>query len=205
MKGLVRSELKHKKVAKLTALRLQEAALARFSIQGFDATSMNEIARDVGIKKPSIYAHFRNKDDLFLSLIPLVIGKELEHARNTLRGGVDIKLQMLLYLKGIQERYEQSNSVGFLLRNLFMPPAHLYEAIMTPLHAFMDELENIIRMAITQSPFMSPTAPLDAETLTITFMSVIDSLQSELLYGGPEKYQRRLEAIWSVFEAATRS
>lgn len=189
----------------MTALRIQEAALARFSMQGFDATSMNEIASDVGIKKPSIYAHFRNKDELFLSLIPLVIDKELEHARKTLKGGVDIKPQMLFYLKGIQERYEQSNSVGFLLRNLFMPPAHLYKAIMTPLHAFMDELENIIRMAITQSSLMSPTVPLNAETLTITFMSMIDSLQSELLYGGPEKYYRRLEAVWSVFETATRS
>lgn len=188
----------------MTALRLQEAALARFALQGFDATTMSEIANDVGIKKPSIYAHFRNKDELFLSLIPLVIEKELEHARHALRGGADIKLQMKLYLKGIQERYEQSHSVGFWLRNLFMPPTHLYDAVMAPLHAFMDELENIIRLAIEQSPLSADSTSLDVETLTLTFMSMIDSLQSELLYGGPEKYRRRLDAVWAVFEAATR-
>lgn len=188
----------------MTALRLQEAALARFALQGFDATTMSEIASDVGIKKPSIYAHFRNKDELFLSLIPLIIEKELEHARHALRGGVDIKLQMHGYLKGIQERYEQSHSVGFWLRNLFMPPTHLYDAVMAPLHAFMDELENIIRMAIDCSPLKSESTALDTEALTLTYMSMIDSLQSELLYGGPEKYRRRLDAVWAVFEAATR-
>ncbi len=188
----------------MKALRLQEAALMRFASQGFDATTMNEIASDVGIKKPSIYAHFRNKDELFLSLIPLVIDKELEHARQIIKGGDDIKLQLLSYLKAIQERYERSHSVGFWLRNLFMPPTHLYEDVMTPLHNFMDELENIIRMAISQSPLItSPSVALNVETFTLTFMSMIDSLQSELLYGGPEKYQRRLEAIWAIFEAAT--
>ncbi|WP_374733239.1 TetR/AcrR family transcriptional regulator [Klebsiella variicola] len=188
----------------MTALRLQEAALARFALQGFDATTMSEIASDVGIKKPSIYTHFSNKDELFLSLVPLVINKELEHARSTFRGGSDIKLQLRFYLKGIQKRYEESHSVGFWIRNLFMPPTHLYEAVMKPLHTFMDELENIIRMAIAQSPLISPSAALNAETLALTFMSMIDSLQSELLYGGPEKYQRRLEATWEVFEIATR-
>lgn len=193
-----------KKVNQLTALRLQEAALTRFALQGFDATTMSEIASDVGIKKPSIYAHFRNKDELFLSLVPLIINKELEYARTTIRGGDEIQSQLLAYLKGIQERSEESHSVGFWIRNLFMPPTHLYEEVMEPLHAFMDELENIISMAIVQSPLISASSDLSAETLTLTFMSMIDSLQSELLYGGQEKYRLRLEAIWAVFEIATR-
>lgn len=186
----------------MTALRLQEAALTRFALKGFDATTMSEIASDVGIKKPSIYAHFRNKDELFLSIIPLVIEKELEHARKIFKGGSDIKLQLLSYLQGIQGRYEESHSVEFWIRNLFMPPTHLYDAVMGPLHAFMDELENIIKMAIEQSPLISSSSVLDAETLTLMFMSMIDSLQSELLYGGPEKYRRRLKATWAVFEIA---
>jgi hypothetical protein len=39
----------------------------------------------------------------------------------------------------------------------------------------------------------------------MTYMALIDSLQSELLFGGARKYQRRLESVWLVFEAALRT
>lgn len=186
----------------LTASRLQEAALARFAKQGFDSTSMNEIAADVGIKKPSVYAHFRSKDELLLSLVPLVIEAELEHARSALRGGEDMKRQLLAYLQGIEERFNSSYRVQFWLRILFAPPVHLYDAVMEPMHVFMDDLECIIKNAMQKSPLVPNANRLSADMLAVACMSMIDSLQSELLFGGEKKYQRRLKSIWAVFEAA---
>lgn len=165
---------------------------------------MSEIAADVGIKKPSIYAHFRNKDDLFLSLIPVVIDQELDHAKTLLKGGELILEQLYTYLTDIQVRYESSHTVEFWLRSLFMPPAHLYAEVMDPLHSFMSELESIIRSAFENSGLIPNHCELEADTLTITFMSMVDSLQSELLYGGSAKYQRRLDALWLMFRSATR-
>ncbi|MEB6377748.1 TetR/AcrR family transcriptional regulator [Leclercia adecarboxylata] len=188
----------------MTAKRLQQAALSRFARQGYAATSMSEIAADVGIKKPSIYAHFRNKDELFLSLIPMIIDQELEHTKSMIKGGEFIHEQLFGYLTDIQTRYEKSHTVEFWLRNLFMPPAHLYTDVMAPLHSFMDDLENIIKTAIANSPLVMNDRQLDAGTLTISYMSMVDSLQSELLYGGADKYQRRLEALWLFFLAATK-
>lgn len=166
---------------------------------------MNEIAADVGIKKPSVYAHFRSKDELLLSLIPLVIEAELDFARSTLRGGDDMKQQLLAYLQGIHERYESSHRVQFWMRFLVAPPVALYDVVMEPMHVFMDDLECVIKNALQKSPLVSNASRLDAEVLTMTFMSMIDSLQSELLYGGVKKFQRRLKAIWAVFEAAIES
>lgn len=186
----------------MTASRLQDAALARFAQQGFDATTMNEIAADVGIKKPSVYAHFRNKDELFLSLIPIVIEAELDYARSVFRGGPDTRQQIHAYLKSIQERFEASYRVRFWLRILFAPPSHLYETVMQPMHVFMDELEGIIRSALENSPMVPNAHQLRADDLARTCMSMIDSLQSELLFGGVAKYERRIKAIWAVFEAA---
>lgn len=190
-------------MSKNTTERLQDAALARFAVQGFDATTMNEIAADVGIKKPSVYAHFRNKDELFLSLIPLIIESELKHARSVFQGGEDIREQLLAYFQGVRERFEGSPQVRFWIRILFTPPVHLYDEVMQPMHVFMDDLEDIIRQAIKNSPLAE--AALDVETQVIACMAMIDSLQSELLFGGVRKYQRRLVAVWEVFEAALRA
>ncbi len=56
-------------MAKDTKVRIIDAALTLFAQKGYDATSMSEIANQVGIKAPSLYAHFQNKQDLFDSLV----------------------------------------------------------------------------------------------------------------------------------------
>ena len=186
----------------MTASRLQEAALARFAKQGFDSTSMNEIATDVGIKKPSIYAHFRSKDELLLSLVPLLIEAELEYAQTTLVGGPDTKQQLLAYLESIQERFATSHRGQFWLRLLFSPPVHLYDEIMEPMHGFIEDLESIVKKAQQNSPLIHNNNQLSVETLAINYMSMVDCLQSELLFGGVDKYKRRLKANWMLFEIA---
>ncbi|KFI08894.1 TetR/AcrR family transcriptional regulator [Massilia sp. BSC265] len=189
-------------MANTTLLRLQEAALTRFAIQGFDAASLSEIASDVGIKKPSVYTHFRNKDELYLSLIPLLITAELDYAASMLQGGDQIKQQLHGYLAGIQERFDASYRVQFWIRALTAPPNHLLDVVLEPMHVFMDDLEDIIRRAVENSSLVPNRHRLTADVLAKMYMSMIDSLQTEFLYGGPEKYRRRLHAIWMVFEAA---
>lgn len=188
----------------LTASRLQDAALARFARQGFDATSMAEIAGDVGIKKPSIYAHFRNKDALYLSLIPLMVRAELDYAHSVLAGGADIRAQLHGYLQSIQLRFEDSFRVQFWMRALYTPPGHLHDQVMAPMHGFMEELEAIVLAAVCASELTPNAQGLSADVLTRTYMGLIDCLQVELTYAGPAKFARRLQAVWAVFDAATR-
>jgi len=45
--------------------RILDAAEARFAEKGFRATSVGEIADDVGIRGPSLYKHFATKADLY--------------------------------------------------------------------------------------------------------------------------------------------
>ncbi|MGE8407104.1 MAG: TetR/AcrR family transcriptional regulator [Pseudomonas sp.] len=187
-----------------SASRIQEAALARFARQGFDATSMNEIAADAGLKKPSVYGHFRNKDELYLSLVPLLIESELAFAASAIRGGKTLRKQLYAYLKGIRRRYQESHAVQFWMGALVHPPAHIHDQVIMPMHDFMDALEATIVRAIASSELAGNAAGLSCEDLARAVMSMIDSLQSELIYGGPVKFRRRLESVWAVFEAATR-
>jgi len=48
---------------------LVEAARNLFSIKGYDGTSVDEIAEAVGVKGPTIYKYFRNKEDLLKAVI----------------------------------------------------------------------------------------------------------------------------------------
>lgn len=183
-----------------TVARIQDAALSLFAKKGFVATSMADIATIVGIKKPSIYAHFKNKDQLFLSLIPLLIDKELTFAREQFQDGSDFKTQFYDYLASFAIRFKTANDTQFWFTTLFLPPEHLYDAVINQMHQFMRDLEAIFKEAITHSVYINNQYKLDADTLAITCMSYIDSLQSELLYAGEIKFKRRLDALWKVFD-----
>ncbi len=50
---------------------IAETALRLFLQNGYEKTSMNHIASEVGITKPAIYHHFKNKDQLFHEVLSL--------------------------------------------------------------------------------------------------------------------------------------
>ena len=49
--------------------RILEEALRLFSEKGYDGTSVESIAEAVGIKAPSLYKHFKGKEDILNSII----------------------------------------------------------------------------------------------------------------------------------------
>jgi AcrR family transcriptional regulator len=49
--------------------RLYEAALACIDRRGFRKTSMEDIAREAGLSRPSVYTYFRSKKDVVLEVI----------------------------------------------------------------------------------------------------------------------------------------
>ena len=52
-----------------TKEKILETALTLFAKNGYDGTSVEQIAQDVGIKAPSLYKHFKGKEDILNTLI----------------------------------------------------------------------------------------------------------------------------------------
>ncbi|WP_038343891.1 TetR/AcrR family transcriptional regulator [Acinetobacter sp. A47] len=184
----------------MTAAKIQKYALERFAKQGFAATSLNEIATDVGIKKPSIYAHFKNKDELYLSLIPIMIDEELGYAKTVLQGGQQLRQQLSDYLVSIEQRFNNSYAVQFWMNALISPPVHLYDQVIEPMHVFMAELEQLFTQVIRDSGINPTPHTLEPQIFARVCMSFVDALQSELIYGGKEKFRLRLDAILQALD-----
>lgn len=56
---------------------IQRAALRRFNAQGYDKTSLREIAEDLGVTKAAVYYHFPTKEDILESLV-LDVARKLD-------------------------------------------------------------------------------------------------------------------------------
>jgi TetR/AcrR family transcriptional regulator, mexJK operon transcriptional repressor len=65
-----RSDRKHREI--------MQAASAVFVAQGYDGTSMDEIASKAGVSKQTIYKHFSDKDNLFTAII-LATTQQVDH------------------------------------------------------------------------------------------------------------------------------
>ena len=52
-----------------TAQRILDAAEDLFAEKGYSATSLGDVADRVGIRSPSLYNHFRNKEALYQSVL----------------------------------------------------------------------------------------------------------------------------------------
>ena len=58
-----------------TKQEILEAALDLFSVQGFEATSLSQIADAVGIRKASLYSHFENTQAILDALVRDVLDR----------------------------------------------------------------------------------------------------------------------------------
>ena len=57
-----------------------EAALDFFSVNGYEATSISQLANAVGIRKASLYSHFANKQDILDTVIETVLKGYADHS-----------------------------------------------------------------------------------------------------------------------------
>lgn len=63
-----------------TKQEILEKSLEMFSISGFEATSISQIAEAVGIRKASLYSHFENKQAILDAIVNDVLEQYAEHS-----------------------------------------------------------------------------------------------------------------------------
>ena len=63
-----------------TKQEILDAALELFSVQGYEATSISQLAEAVGIRKASLYSHFENKQAILDALIQTTMEEYGKHS-----------------------------------------------------------------------------------------------------------------------------
>ncbi|GFZ80136.1 TetR family transcriptional regulator [Paenibacillus marchantiophytorum] len=186
----------------MTATRIREVALKHFAKNGYEGASLADIAAEVGIKKQSIYTHFKGKDELFLDLFEKVQAKELNFVADYLQRHKHRSIDQLLYGFLIQyiDCYEQDDNAKFFLRTVFFPPSHLYEVIVKQGYYHLEKLETMLIPVFDQALADGLITPdVSRDTGTAAFLAVMDGMFVELLFGGAELSLIRIEASWLVY------
>jgi AcrR family transcriptional regulator len=181
---------------------IKKAALKYFTIHGYEGTSLSQIAEDVGIRKQSIYSHFKGKDDLFLSV--LKDAKEMELSFyveyfNMMRKS-DPEKTLYGFLEEMIKMFQEVESLKFWLRMGFFPPTHLYNEIQKETDDLQVQQEALMEEIFQTWTSEGALSTGDARTLTLAYSGIIVAIMVELVYAdNPERVAEKLEASWSIF------
>ncbi|KSU81155.1 transcriptional regulator, TetR family [Fictibacillus enclensis] len=188
----------------MTADKIKAAALTHFANHGYSGASLAMIAADVGIKKPSIYAHFKNKDELFLAVTEEAVQNEWKQAVDYIKkGGQSFKEKLYGYLKLQKESYEQDERAKFWLRTSFFPPEHLQQQITEYVYRYLDQMEDLLLQEFVEAKAQHPEMQnLDIKQAAKAYIALLDGVFVEMLYGGSDRAEERLQSSWYMYERA---
>ncbi len=98
------------------------------------------------------------------------------------------------------ERYEKLDSAKFMIRISFFPPAHLSSEVLEEVYHYLDELEALFLPILeTAADRGEIRSSIDVSKATAAFLGVMDAVIVEMLYGGPVRLQKRLDASWYLY------
>jgi AcrR family transcriptional regulator len=175
--------------------RIIDAAFEHFVLNGYEGASLNAIAEAVGIRKASIYTHFKSKDALFLELLDDASNIECAYLKDCFSATSAFPLPGEAYLHEMKFRYESAITSQFLTRIAYVPPTHLVNDVTK---AYQNYIEQIVQLFQEElSEIIKDTQ--EQELYADAYLGIIDSLSVELLYDGA-MYQRRLNAMLMMYQ-----
>lgn len=175
------------------AQKISEAAIIHFADKGFDAGSLNTIAEQVGIRKATIYSHFKNKEELFFHAFKEAMDSENAFVDKCFNGE---NFTGENYLVNVSERYQESARLRFLLRSAFIPPEILRADIQEGYESFLNRIKQRFITAL------SPQLQLCETLCANAYLGIVDSVHVELLYASPQAVEARRKALWFIFHTA---
>ena len=97
-----------------TKQRILDEALRLFSQSGYDAVSVERIATAVGIKAPSLYKHFKSKQEILDSIIDKMNELDMERVKRYEMPEGDLEKVVAEYKETAFDKIKQFTKVQFL-------------------------------------------------------------------------------------------
>lgn len=185
----------------MTANRIKSVALSHFARYGYEGTSLANIAQDVGIKKPSIYAHFKGKEELYFICLEEALQKDLQFFKQYVTNLENTPFGDFLFrlLKDYGHRFQEGIETMFWLRTSFFPPDAFREQIVEKANAYIENIGQLLVPIFEQAKEEKELCNIEVAEAVTAYLCLIDGLMVEFLFAGIQPFENRLQASWKVF------
>ncbi|WP_036746047.1 TetR/AcrR family transcriptional regulator [Paenibacillus sp. UNC451MF] len=186
----------------MTITKIKAAALRLFALKGYEATPLSEIAKEVGIKTPSLYAHFKGKEDLFLAIFEDVIQEHFDHVTElaTLIAEMSVHDKLYTILQDACQTYLLSEeSITFLKRAMLFPPESLQQELQRRFPQSEAALSEVLRDIFEKGMREGIIRHVQVEELLASFYCLLDGTFIQQHYYARTDFERRIQSIWRLY------
>ncbi|MFC4099091.1 TetR/AcrR family transcriptional regulator [Paenibacillus xanthanilyticus] len=178
--------------------QIKQQALRLFASKGYEATSLDMIATEVGRKKPSLYTHFAGKEQLFLAVFNEAIAEEIRVLEEFYdrHSGQPFEQTLLRLIETYKERYMRDDRLKLILYHGFIIPQVHEETIKDALNRYFDRKEQLARQRLTDA---ASSLAVDVDAAVLAYSNLLEGMLVELIYAGTDRFDRRLAGSWEVF------
>ncbi len=199
---------------KPTAERVLDAAEDLFAAKGYNASSLGEVADRVGIRPPSLYNHFKNKEALYMAVLDRLLLKFNQPLRELMERPVTRDNVLAWQKKLTRLHIENPNMARLLQHAALSDSAHtkeFVERLFKPLFKDVTASGSEEVMIFKESREMLPWAIMSFNNLVMSYVTMAPLYESllgkDLL--GEESANKQvdfisilIQAMWSIDEEA---
>ncbi|BAC15125.1 hypothetical protein [Oceanobacillus iheyensis HTE831] len=173
-----------------------------FARQGYEGTSMTSIANAVGIKKSSLYAHYKNKAGLFLDVTQKISSDYIDFVKKSLMNeGKNIQETLYLsFLSNVHDLANNDSSIEFFNRFISYPPEELKERLLTIMLNSEQTARALFEDTIKKGQDIGEiTTEVTAKEAANVLYGLLDGLSYETSYYTFDIIEKHGEQMWKVF------
>jgi len=142
-----------------TKALILKAAQRRFADHGYDGTSLNEIADDVGIRRPSILHHFPSKESIYRSVLSELVGDWSELVTKAVADPTTGWIQVERVLSAAFEFFQHHTDFVRLARREAIDGGPFFDEIATALQPLFDQAVGFLEREMRAGRLRKHNAP----------------------------------------------
>lgn len=179
---------------------IRESAMQLFTEKGFEGTSLADIAEIVGIKKSSIYNHYKSKDELFLYIFESSNQAELLVNKQFFTNHASLPFDQLLkqFIDAKAMRFSQVKSSKFLLRFINFPPFHLKELLKNTKSVHSEQIKQLLVDVGRDSALLYQWDTRERIEMINLFMLLIDGILVDIVCGQGDNFEN-INSAWASY------
>jgi len=191
-----------------TPERILDAAEALFARKGYQATSLGELAAEVGIRTPSLYNHFRNKEALYRAVLERLLDRFAAPMEELAHGPITEE-RLLDWLNTIVRMHHANPNLARLLQHAALSggpgTGELIERFFRPMMLRDPRLEQPGLRALGESG-LQPWAVMAFNNLVMSYVTMAPMYRDLLGQDpfGEEALARQLALVRTLLLAVLR-
>lgn len=186
----------------MTKNKIKEVAYRQLAEKGYDRTTLSGIAKEVGIKTPSIYAFYKNKEDLFMAVYKDLLQDYylyiMQAIGQTSGRTVEERLYQIIEALSRYHLSQPEKTTSYMKLAFFLPPA-LNEEVKGIFGEMEGALCEALKKIFTEGMESGLLKNQPINDLNASFLCLMDGIFLELNYYHEDMFRQRVKQIWSVY------